>query len=206
MSQLEINCGDRVFFLPDQSLTWGQDSEGKQWETEIAHCKLETRHRSWVIILVVRVLLKDLLLSTFHVQFSLFWALAQALYSVLNSVSSLAELTFSFSEWRCLLYFNHWNDIRLKVSKYLIFWNTVSKKMRMYHNLKLEFWVKTSLKKNKDMRYNNKTKTFQETYLAFDTHFMKCESKGLKKLQSDLKHKFDLHFLHFKYAEAFGTQ
>lgn len=206
MSQLEINCGDRVFFLPDQSLTWGQDSEGKQWETEIAQSKLETQHRSWVIMnsVVVTVLLKDLLLSIFHVQFSLFWALTQALYSVLNSVSSLAELTFSFSEWRCLLYFNHWNDIRLKVSKYLIFWNTVSKKMK-----KLEFRVKTSLKKKTMIKIWDitiKQKHSKKTYLAFDTHLIKCELKGPKKLHSDLKRKFDLHFLHFKYAEAFGTQ
>lgn len=53
------------------------------------------------------------------------------------------------------------------------------------------------------MRYNNKT--FQETYLAIDKHLIKCESKVPKKLHSDLKHIFDLHFLHFKYAEAFGT-
>lgn len=53
-------------------------------------------------------------------------------------------------------------------------------KMRVYHNLKLEFRVKTSLKKKQ--RYDiqkKKQKTFQETHL--DPHLIKCESKGPKK-------------------------
>lgn len=63
-------------FLRDQSLKWGQDSEGKQWKTEIAQCKLKARHRSLFIFVVVTVLLKDLVLSTCHIQFSLYRPLA----------------------------------------------------------------------------------------------------------------------------------
>lgn len=77
--------------------------------------------------------------------------------------------------------------------------------MRVYHNLKLEFRVKTSLKKKQRYDIQKKKKKHSKKHIL--THiWSNVSERGPKKVHSDLKHKFDLHFLHFKHAEAFGTQ
>lgn len=62
--------------------------------------------------------------------------------------------------------------------------------------LTLDFRVKKNPSKRQvqqNLRYNNKT-------------FEKMELKGQRILHSDLKHIFDLYFLHSKYTEAFGIE